>query len=212
MNLRISALNLELSCQIWDHVNVFIFITILFYYFLCTNKGVVPVAYFISDPPKTLVTPIGLRAPELILSGKVNKSLDIWSFGCLVFEYITGERLFDVSAISGSQEEQTDDHLLMLSDTLGPLPENLYNLWTRSSKYYTPERVLFNSIVYPANGIDPLSFKMGSLEETFDEVKPVDLSDEEAMMVKALIRRILQYDPTKRPTPSQILQDPWFAK
>ncbi|CAK7267275.1 hypothetical protein SEPCBS119000_002459 [Sporothrix epigloea] len=48
-----------------------------------------------------------------------------------------------------------------------------------------------------------------SLETRFDAAAP-DLDEEEATAVKALIRRILQYDPDKRPTASELLQDPWF--
>jgi len=166
---------------------------------------VIPIAYFFSNPPTTIVTPVGLRDPELIISGAVNNTLDMWAIGCLVFELITGQRLYHVDDYE-NPEDQVDDHLLMLSDTLGPLPENLYVLWTRSSKYYTPERVQFNTLLYDdPKETDLLLNKMKSLEELFDENKPVDLSDRQSKMVKALLRRILQYDPAKRPTASQIL-------
>ena len=165
----------------------------------------IPIAYFFSNPPTTIVTPVGLRDPELIISGAVNNTLDMWAIGCLVFELITGQRLYHVDDYE-NPEDQVDDHLLMLSDTLGPLPENLYVLWTRSSKYYTPERVQFNTLLYDdPKETDLLLNKMKSLEELFDENKPVDLSDRQSKMVKALLRRILQYDPAKRPTASQIL-------
>ncbi|KGO68561.1 hypothetical protein PEX1_012980 [Penicillium expansum] len=47
-------------------------------------------AYFLTDPPEKPVTPLGLRAPESILTGSVNNTVDVWSFGCIVFELITG--------------------------------------------------------------------------------------------------------------------------
>jgi non-specific serine/threonine protein kinase len=50
-----------------------------------------------------------------------------------------------------------------------------------------------------------------SMEESFDLVDP-DLDEEEANKVKALIRWILQYDPAKRPSPTEILSDPWFCE
>lgn len=49
-----------------------------------------------------------------------------------------------------------------------------------------------------------------SMEELFDQAGP-DLGEEEARRVKAFIRRILQYDPAKRPSPTKILLDPWFC-
>ena len=50
-----------------------------------------------------------------------------------------------------------------------------------------------------------------SIEELFDEADP-DIDQEEARKVKALIRRILQYDPANRPSPAEILRDPWFCE
>ena len=49
-----------------------------------------------------------------------------------------------------------------------------------------------------------------TMEELFDQASP-DISDEESRAVKTLIRRILQYDPAKRPSAEEILLDPWFA-
>ena len=50
-----------------------------------------------------------------------------------------------------------------------------------------------------------------SMERLFDEAGP-DVDEEEASRVKALVRRILHYDPAKRPSPAEILRDPWFAE
>jgi non-specific serine/threonine protein kinase len=50
-----------------------------------------------------------------------------------------------------------------------------------------------------------------SMEEAFDQTEP-ELGEEEAEKVKKLIRRILQYDPPKRPSAVEILQDSWFAE
>lgn len=168
------------------------------------------VAFFSSDPPKKIVTPHGLRAPEMIFGGTGNKSLDIWSFGCLVFEFITGRPLFLVPGFY-SEEESDDDHLLQLSYILGPLPNHLYSLWTRSSRYFTADRVQFNSFLEEVpEGTDLLSVKGVPLEQFFDNEKPTDMTDNEAKAVKSLLRRILQYDPAKRPMADEILQDPWF--
>jgi len=49
-----------------------------------------------------------------------------------------------------------------------------------------------------------------SMEEVFDQAVP-ELDEEKASVVKKLIRQILQYDPSKRPSPAELLSDPWFA-
>ncbi|KAL7621084.1 hypothetical protein AAE478_008396 [Parahypoxylon ruwenzoriense] len=165
-------------------------------------------AYFFTDPPTKPVTPLGLRAPELILTGAVDKSPDVWSFGCFIFELITGQPLF---CVPGSEFEN-DDHLLSLTARLGALPDELFKHWKTSSLYFTPERKLFNcQLGGVAKGEKPLMVEQMSMEEIFDRADP-DLDKEEARKVKALIRRILQYDPTKRPSCIDILFDPWFCE
>jgi len=144
----------------------------------------------------------------LILTGAVDKTLDVWSFGCLVFELITGQPLF---CIPGSESED-DDHLLSLTARLGALPDELFRQCKTSSLYFTPERKLFNcQLGGVAEGAEPLMVEQTSMEELFDQAGP-DLDEEEARDVKALIRRILQYDPAKRPSAAEILSDPWFCE
>ncbi|KAF5018105.1 hypothetical protein F66182_9924 [Fusarium sp. NRRL 66182] len=166
-------------------------------------------AYFLDNPPKKPIVPMGLRAPELIIKGEVDKSLDIWSFGCLVFELITGQPLFCVPWTE-SETDQDDDHLLALHARLGPLPDELYNRWKTASLYFTPDRKLFNcQLGGVPDGEVPLMIEQLSMEEAFDQTKP-DLTYDEAQNVKKLIRKILQYEPSKRPSATEILQDPWF--
>lgn len=154
------------------------------------------------------MTPLGLRAPELILTGAINNSLDVWSFGCLVFELITGQPLFCVPG----GELQDDDHLLSLTEHLGALPEDLYSHWKNSSLYFTPDRKVFNwELGGVKPGEEPLMLDEYSMEDLFDEAEP-ELDENEALQVKSLIRWILQYDPSKRPSPTEILLDPWFRQ
>jgi non-specific serine/threonine protein kinase len=143
----------------------------------------------------------------LILTGDVGKTLDVWSFGCLVFELITGQPLF---CIPGSDYED-DDHLLSLTAQLGALPDKLFSHWKTYSLYFTTERTLFNcQLGGVLEGEEPLMLEQTSMEERFDQAAP-DLDEEEGQKVKELIRWILQYDPPKRPSPAEILLDPWFV-
>ncbi|KAK8074105.1 kinase-like protein [Apiospora phragmitis] len=167
-------------------------------------------AFFFTDPPAKPVVPTGLRAPELVLAGEVNKTVDVWSFGCLVFELMTGQPLFCVPWYD-SETDMDDDHLLSLTSSLGVLPEQLYRNWKTALLYFTPDRQLFNChLGGPPEGEEPLMLEQLSMEEKFDQAKP-ELDAEEAAKVKVLIRRILQYDPAQRPSPAEILRDPWFS-
>jgi serine/threonine protein kinase len=160
--------------------------------------------------------PVALRAPEIIFSQAVGTGLDIWSFGCLVFELLTGRVLFGIYSWGPTdQQEIDDDHLLQMTNILGPLPEHLYNLWTSSSKYFRADRTQYNSYLEDLSklpeGTDLLDGKYEPLAEYFESLKPEGMTDGEAERLVALLRRILQYQPEQRPTASDILNDPWFA-
>ena len=35
------------------------------------------------------------RSPEVIMAGEYDETADIWSFECMIFEFVTGDYLFD---------------------------------------------------------------------------------------------------------------------
>lgn len=81
--------------------------------------------------------------------------------------------------------------------------------WETSPLYITPERKLFNcQLGGVPDGGEPLLLDEPAMEKAFDQAKP-EIDTEEADTVKALVRRILQYDLAKRPSATEILADPW---
>lgn len=50
------------------------------------------------------------------------------------------------------------------------------------------------------------------LEAQFKENKPDDLDEAEADVVTTLIRSILRYEPSQRPSAEEILKHPWFRE
>ncbi|GLB43876.1 putative kinase-like protein [Lyophyllum shimeji] len=76
--------------------------------------------YVVSDfgcaQPTTLhtfdeITTCGLRAPEVILQGPWDEKVDIWAFGCLIFEFITGSALFEMKPYPEEGLDETTCHL-----------------------------------------------------------------------------------------------------
>lgn len=99
-----------------------------------------PTAFFEASPPPSITTLAGLRAPEVILKDELSTALDIWSFGCLVFELVTDHTLFNVGSLDGDRHDETenDQHLIQITEIIQPLPEVLFNKWARRTTYYGP--------------------------------------------------------------------------
>jgi serine/threonine protein kinase len=162
----------------------------------------------VNNPPSRTVTPVALRAPELVLRQEFGAEIDIWSFGCLMFEFLTGRLLFALMMLGHDQEEQDetdDDHLLQLNDILRPLPKSMIKLWPRFSKWYTPDR----KRLQPYGNEEPYIYD--SIETLFAKNKSPEIDEEEAAIVVPLMRRILEYDPVQRPTAEELLKHPWFS-
>lgn len=126
------------------------------------------------------MTPIGLRAPELVLEGHFNMAQDIWSFGCLIFELIAGRPPFYVFDPAKDNTMLDDEHLLEITDRLGPLPDRLYSHWKTSSRYYTKDRTKYNCMIGGVpEGREPLMLAQSLMEPVFDKEGP-EMTKEEA--------------------------------
>ncbi|KAH7310502.1 serine protein kinase [Stachybotrys elegans] len=165
-------------------------------------------ACFLSAPLDILPS-IELRAPELVLNEATNSpAADIWNFGCLMFELITGSTLFSEITI----HHKEDQLLLNCISALGTLPDNLFKQWKTSSLYYTPDGKHFNTTPGGVKeGEEPFEPYYWPLEERFRSTQP-KVGIREAARVKGLIRRTLQYNPSDRPTAAELLLDPWFKE
>lgn len=134
--------------------------------------------------------------------------IDMWSFGCLLFEFLTGTPLFGVMMLGNSQhaqDEADDDHLLQLNNIIQPLPDSIMAAWSHASMWFGPNR----QQLAPFGG-EP--FIHEPLEELFAQYKPDDIDDEESGVVCSLIRQILDYNPAKRPSAEDLLKHPWFSE
>ncbi len=246
-------------------------------------------AFFVSEPPAKPVTPLGLRSPELILGEPIGQAQDIWSFGCLIFEFLAGRMMFsimppmasdwmdDVSPRKSEKEddkpreehhhigslekddhkhgegpdvaitpnrddtianfrhvgdnsqeddivtpdtdsETDDEHILQMADILGPIPPYFLSRFSRSHLYFNRSGEIINRWISPPDDaeqqdIDDVAEQhLPALEAYLDREKGADLDEDEAIIVKGLLRTILQFDPTRRPSASELLAHPWFAE
>ncbi|KAF9769289.1 hypothetical protein IL306_013298 [Fusarium sp. DS 682] len=180
------------------------------------------------------VTPVALRAPEAILGGNLDKGIDIWAFGCLIFEMLIGRPLFvAIQSLEGEDYDETsnDEHLIQLWEVIGPLPKPLLEKWHRADQYFdsSGQRLENKSseddylsgdedmdsddgMDEEENDVPPLAClgKFLSLEDQIKDEKPSDIDEAEADEITNLLRWIFQYDPAHRPSTSDLINHPWL--
>lgn len=128
------------------------------------------------------------RAPEIILRLKLDEKVDIWAFGCLIFELMTGKVLFNPhKSIGVSCDLQ---QLYDMQCLFGDFPK--YFLTSRKKSVF---------------------FKSSGLLQHFSILKPVVLKElfdsltknKENKKIYQIIEMTLKYEPEERPTAKQII-------
>ncbi|XP_058165800.1 dual specificity protein kinase CLK2 [Dasypus novemcinctus] len=84
-------------------------------------------ATFDHEHHSTIVSTRHYRAPEVILELGWSQPCDVWSIGCIIFEYYVGFTLF--------QTHDNREHLAMMERILGPIPSRMIRK-TRKQKYF----------------------------------------------------------------------------
>lgn len=91
------------------------------------------------------VTPDPLCVLEIIFVAFLDQSIDIWSFGCLVYKLFIGYPLFPIFSSTWKCVDKC--HLLSIIDQLRSLLEHIFSQWPCSNKYFHSDGQLFNLLV-----------------------------------------------------------------
>jgi serine/threonine protein kinase len=120
------------------------------------------------------------RAPEVIFRKPYSFSIDIWSFGCIIYEILYSNILF--------QYLQEEECFLGMMIRLGLPPKTLYqDFYDRNIRYENGTPILQHCTQLP----DMIIYKEGL---------GLRISREDR-----IIRKCLQWDPDKRATPEKII-------
>ncbi|KAL3465109.1 serine protein kinase [Aspergillus heterothallicus] len=144
------------------------------------------------NPPRTLHTPLVVRAPEVIFGDRIDHQVDLWSMGCLLFELFTGQPPFDNAMTTppiliGQMRE-------MASDDLPERWMKLANTMRESKQADLPG----------------ISLQEWLEEVYFDEAQTADLSRENVATLGRIIARLLCFEPSARASAREVLDEPWF--
>ena len=137
------------------------------------------------------------RCPEVLLGAAYSTPADMWSLGCMVFELITGDYLFEPR--SGKDYDRDEDHLALMQEALGKIPKGLIR-----GKH---AREFFNSRG-ELRHIKKLEFWpiANVLEDKYGFPK------ESAAEVASFLNPMLCFDPERRVKAADALQHPFLRQ
>ncbi|KAH5624053.1 hypothetical protein HBI51_239530 [Parastagonospora nodorum] len=144
------------------------------------------------DTPNDFNTPLPVRAPEIIFKDTVDYRMDLWSMGCMLFELVVGQPVFDSIMISPPMLVRQ-----MLETVNEDLPERWREKW----------RVMDTD---PPDEEPGICLQDWLEEMYFDGERKEEFSREDIVRVGALIRSMLRLEPSMRAEARDVLKDSWF--
>lgn len=138
------------------------------------------------------------RSPEVILDYVYTYSADMWSFGCVVFELLTGYPLFNLLVEPLNKDIH---HLYLMEKIVGPLPLAMRTKSKRSKFLFDRKRN------YHIKNIE----KISKVSISNILVKQHLFSIDSAREIENFLMLTLRYNWKKRATPQELLKHPWLA-
>jgi serine/threonine-protein kinase SRPK3 len=163
-------------------------------------------AFYVAEQTATAIQTREYRCPEGILGVRpFGPAADVWSAGCLVFELLTGETLFDPqSPCAGEAFSKDESHLAQAVELLGPVPSDLVARGAHVRDWFAADTSMLANVAVspPSPGADALALV---LEENFG------IRGNDARSASEFLRALLAFDPEDRVSARTALDLPWLA-
>ncbi|KAJ5114304.1 hypothetical protein NUU61_000063 [Penicillium alfredii] len=164
-------------------------------------------ATFDDEYHSSVVSTRHYRAPEIILNLGWSFPCDIWSIGCILVEFFTGDALF--------QTHDNLEHLAMMEAVIGHRIDSRLirqvmqggrgGSSNSASKYFNRSK-----LDYPNTDTTRASRKYVRAMKALTEFIPTNTCFHRQFL--DLLQRIFVYDPKSRITAKQALKHPWFKE
>ncbi|KAF1914644.1 kinase-like domain-containing protein [Ampelomyces quisqualis] len=166
-------------------------------------------ATFNDEYHSSVVSTRHYRAPEIILNLGWSFPCDIWSIGCILVEFFTGDALF--------QTHDNLEHLAMMEAVCGgkidrEIVRAVYKQDRGSSRSSASAAKYFKNykLDYPNTETNKASKKYVKAMKKLPETIPGHTDFNRQFL--DLLKQIFVYDPKKRITAKEALQHPWFKE
>ena len=134
-------------------------------------------------------------SPEVILMGKISQKVDIWSLGCIMYELITGEFLFDPK----KDKNHSRDYYHLIEIT--KICRRFNGPFLKTTKYYKK----FFDKNFEVIGTEYSEYY--DLDEIFEKVK----DHKEKELIIDLSKKMLKINPKERISSKDILSHEWLT-
>lgn len=141
------------------------------------------------------------RPPENYMNSFYNEKADIWSIGCLVFEFLTGDYLFEIDMVDDSTERDKL-YLSEMYKILGKIPKKMC-LECEYSRDLFDKKGRIKKINIPET--DNTSISEILIEE-------YNYQTETAQEIENVLKRFLNYDVKNRLSAKEALEIDWFIE
>ncbi|KAK9367963.1 kinase-like domain-containing protein [Lipomyces kononenkoae] len=159
-------------------------------------------ATFQDEYHSSVVSTRHYRAPEIILGMGWSFPCDMWSIGCILVEFLTGEALF--------QTHDNVEHLAMMEVVVGkPFDRTVTKAASKQAQKYN-YFLRSGRLDYPNAQTTKTSKKYVRAMKSLDEIIPAN--DNFHRLFLDLLKRIFIYDPSQRLAARQALDHPWFRE
>jgi len=135
------------------------------------------------------------RSPEIILGSTFNEKIDIWSTGCVIFELLIGNLLFDPK--KSNDLSRSTNHLLDIIEIFGDFDDLYLNKCKYKNKY---KNNLQNKIEIDYTNLCDYISSYNKLDNTND-CKEMSL----------FLSKFFDYNINKRYSANQLLQDKFLS-
>lgn len=140
------------------------------------------------------------RSPEVIVKAPWNESSDIWSFGCMVFELLTGDLLFEPCENKDMGFNKSDDHLAQMIELIGGFPKYITQSGKKSRDFFNRR----GEMKYIRK------FNFWKLADVL--VEKYHWNENDAKDVAEFILPMLTPNPNRRPGAKAMLEHSWLKE
>jgi serine/threonine-protein kinase SRPK3 len=137
------------------------------------------------------------RPPENIMNPFYNETADIWTMGCIAYELITGDYLFDIDR-DLSDNEKDREHLHQMFGKLGKIPKDQALQCEFSDELFDNKGRVLNRKQCEYVSIDEILHK------------EYDYSETDSKEIILFLRKLFDYNIKTRYSAKKLIDDEWL--